>query len=62
MKTGDEVIVLADSGKFEKSAMLKLCDMNEKYTYVTDSGLGKEIKEIYKNNNIKIITSEDDLK
>ncbi len=62
LKTGDEIIILADSGKFEKSAMLKLCDMNEKYTYVTDSGLGKEIKEIYKNNNIKIITSEDDLK
>lgn len=60
VKMSDKIIILADSGKFEKSAMLKLCNMNEKHIYVTDSGLGKEIKEIYKDNGIKIITSEDD--
>lgn len=56
----DECIILADSGKFEKSAMLKLSDMNERYTFITDSGLGDEIKEIYKDNNIKIITTTED--
>lgn len=52
----DEIFVLVDSSKFEKTALLKLSDMKNEYIYVTDSGLPKELKELYKENNIKIYT------
>ena len=58
---GDEVIVLADSSKYERSALLKNCPMSAKYKYVSDSGLPEEIKEIYRNNDIHIITREDEI-
>lgn len=52
----DSVIVLADSSKYEKSALLKVSDMNPRYIYISDSKLPKEIKEVYKDNEINIIT------
>ncbi len=53
----DEVFVLADSSKFEKKALLKLSDMKNDYIYITDSDLPKELKELYKENEIKIYTN-----
>lgn len=54
----DEIYVLADSSKFEKTGLLKLCDMSSEYTYVTDANIKKEYIEIYKENNIKIYTGK----
>ncbi len=50
MKHADRSVFLADSDKFEKSALLKLADVNEAVTFVTDSGLRKEILELYQEN------------
>lgn len=52
------VFFLADSDKFEKSALLKLADVNEAVTFVTDSGLRKEILELYQENGIEMIRGE----
>lgn len=56
-----EVIIVADSSKFEKSSLIKVSDTNPNFTYISDSGLSDEIKEIYKNNEINIITKYEDL-
>lgn len=55
LKSADKVFVLADSSKFEKSALIKLDDMKKEYTYVTDSALADEIRELYKKRQINII-------
>jgi len=51
----NKAFILADSSKFEKSAMLKLDDMKEEYTYITDSKLSDSILKLYKENNISIV-------
>lgn len=56
MKNSDEVFILADSSKFEKTALIKLDDMQESYRYVTDCELGEELINLYLENNIKIHT------
>ena len=58
IKSSSEVFILADSSKFEKNALIKLCDMKNEYSYITDSLLSDEIKKIYKENNIKIYFKE----
>ena len=61
LTVGDKVIVLADSSKYEKSALIKVADMSPHYLYITDSQLPDEVKEVYKNNDITIITGEDEI-
>ena len=38
--------------------LLKLADVNEAVTFVTDSGLRKEILELYQENGIEMIRGE----
>lgn len=59
ISSGDKVYVVADSSKFGKSSLVKMCDINPKFTYITDTEIADEIKDIYKTNNIQLITSED---
>ncbi len=55
IRAADEIYILADNTKFEKTGLLKLCDMEDAYTYITDSGLSSKLKEMYLNNGIKIV-------
>ncbi len=59
LNASDEIFILADSSKFEKTALLKLTEMKSDYIYITDSALPKELKELYKENGIKIYTNGD---
>lgn len=56
MKSASQIYILADSSKFEKKALLKLSDMDEKYNYITDNQLNLELQKIYKENNIRIFS------
>ncbi len=58
LKSADKVFILADSSKFEKTGLLKLSDMKTDYVYVTDSGLNKQVLDLYKENDIKIYLGE----
>lgn len=58
IKCADEVFVLADSSKFEKSALLKLDDMRSEYFYVTDNKLSQGLENLYKENGIKIFKGD----
>ena len=51
----DKVYVLASSNKFEKSGLLKLCDLSPEHVYVTDSNIKKEILNAYRENGFQII-------
>lgn len=52
--SSDDIYILADSSKFEKKALLKLADMKNDFTYITDSLLSEELKKLYKENGISI--------
>ncbi len=61
VENSDQVILLADSSKFEKSALYKICDMDPKHIYVSDPTLSKNVKALYQANQCRIITEADDL-
>jgi len=42
MKTADEVIVVADSTKFGRTSLARLCDLGEVNIVVTDSDIGQQ--------------------
>ena len=52
VKSSDEIYILADSSKFEKTALLKLDNMKPEYIYITDNSLQDEIVKLYKENDI----------
>lgn len=58
IKIADQVIVLADSSKFETCAGLKICDVNPRFTYLTDSGLDEEIREAYRKASLHVINEK----
>lgn len=54
IQISDSVLILADSSKFEKKALLKLDSMRPEYNYLTDSLLPAELKKLYSENQIHI--------
>lgn len=58
LAASDRVFVLADSSKFEKKALLQLSPMKREYTYITDSDLPEEIKNLYAENGLQVIKGE----
>ncbi len=62
MQCADSLYCIADSNKFEKSAIYKISDMNDSFIYITDSGLDEKHKQFYIDNNLNIITGKEDLK
>ena len=54
----DEIFILADSSKFEKTGLYKLADMEKSYTYITDGKLPTELLELYRENDITIYRGE----
>ena len=62
LKMGDSVHILADSSKFGCKELLKLDDMRQNYTYISDSGLSASIKKMYEENGLRIITGVEDIK
>ena len=54
----DEIYILADSGKFERKALLKISDMEKDYHYITDSKLPCELALLYGENGIDILSSK----
>lgn len=58
MERADRTVFLADSEKFEKSALFKLADLREGSLLVTDSGLEDEIFNLYRENRIEVIRGE----
>lgn len=62
MEISNRVVIMADSSKFEKTALLKLCDTNSNYTFITSDDLEESIYRLYLNNNINLYNSEEAIK
>ena len=56
LRHADKVYVVATSNKFERVALLKICDMEKEYCYVTDNRLKKEYRQLYEENQLNIVT------
>lgn len=54
----DEVFILADSSKFEKTGLYKLADMEKSFTYITDGDLPAQLLALYRENEITIYTGD----
>ena len=54
-QVADHVFVLADSSKFEKTALMKICDISEPEIVITDSRLDVKIKNQYQKKNISLV-------
>ena len=57
----DQAIFLADSEKFETSALLKLCDTSANHIYVTDPGLPQQFRQLYRDQERTVITCKEDI-
>jgi len=55
MHNADEVFMLADHSKFEKTATIKLCDVTTSYKFITDSEMPAQVYERYRKHSIQII-------
>lgn len=54
MENADQTIIVADSSKFEKNALVHVCNVDSKNIFVTDAGLSEEIYQAYRENNVQI--------
>lgn len=55
MHNADEVFILADHSKYEKTATIKLCDVSTSYKFITDSEMPDQVYERYRKHSIQII-------
>ena len=54
MNSADQTIVVADSSKFGKSSLAKLCELNQVQTVVTDDGLSDEWRSRLRNAGVQL--------
>lgn len=58
MACADQTIVVADSSKFGKSSLARLCQLSEVATVVTDTGLENEWRERLRSAEIELLLAE----
>ena len=56
LECASEIFILGDSSKFEKNALYKVCEMKKEFVYITDENLSDELKNLYKENEFRVIT------
>lgn len=61
ISTADQVVILADSEKFETTALLKLWDMDPGFLYVTDQALPCHLRQLYREQGLHIVTNTEEL-
>lgn len=54
MNISNNVVIMADSSKYEKTALIKLCDTNSRPVFITSNDLDEGIYELYKSHEIQI--------
>ena len=57
----DQAYILADSSKFERTALFKVADMRPEYIYVTDPELPGRLRQLYKENGLRVITGQEEI-
>jgi len=59
IQSASKTYILADSSKFEKKALLKLCDINSDFYYITDDKLDADIQGIYEKNHLMLYVGKE---
>lgn len=59
MEQCDKLYFLADSQKFERHGLLKLSDLDSQCVIITDSGLRDELRRLYEEKGVHIITRKE---
>jgi len=57
----DKLYFLADSQKFERHGLLKLSDLDKNCFIVTDPGISEELKRLYAEKGVHIITEKENM-
>jgi DeoR family transcriptional regulator, fructose operon transcriptional repressor len=60
MQCADQTIIVADSSKFGKSSLARLCDLAKVHAVVTDQGLSPQWRERLMDAGIQLILAEQD--
>jgi DeoR/GlpR family transcriptional regulator of sugar metabolism len=55
LKAAKEVILVADSSKFNKAGFVRVCDLTDIDIVITDSGLSQEIIDLLRSMDIQLI-------
>jgi DeoR/GlpR family transcriptional regulator of sugar metabolism len=58
----DRAVITADSSKFEKTALVKICNAASPYTFITSSDLDDNIYTMYRNKGIILIKDKKEIK
>jgi DeoR family transcriptional regulator of aga operon len=59
IRISKEVILLADSSKFERKSLSKIADIQAIHTIITDSGLSAAQRQVLQSKGVKLIIAED---
>ncbi len=59
-ESGEEIFILADSSKIEKTSLFTVMPISRDYVIITDSGLSEDVKNMYREENYKIISCKED--
>ena len=54
IKSSEKVFMLADSSKFEKKALMKICDTQKDFYYITDEHIPVESKQMWHESDMKL--------
>lgn len=54
IEISNRAVILADSSKFEKTALLKICDTDNRCIFVTSADLEDSVYQLYKENDIRL--------
>jgi DeoR family transcriptional regulator, fructose operon transcriptional repressor len=60
MRCADQTVIVADSSKFGKSSLARLCELDKIHTVVTDSGLSEVWRERLDAAGVQLILAEPD--
>jgi DeoR/GlpR family transcriptional regulator of sugar metabolism len=61
IEIANKTVILADSSKFEKTAFIKLCEVNSSYTFITSSDLDDSIFQMYQNKGLVLYKDKKEL-
>lgn len=60
MRCADQTLVVADSSKFGKSSLARLCELSEVHTLITDQGLADRWRDCLTTAGVNLITAADE--
>lgn len=59
MRSAREVILVADHSKLQQRSLVKICDIDEIHTFITDAPLATDEVEVLNRNGVKVVVAEE---